>query len=274
MCSRPGEVAGHVRAAAAEATALPVGTLVASGTGDNMAAALGLGLRPGPAGRLSLGTSGTVYAVSGTAPAPTPPARSPASPTRTATGCRWPARSTARSPSTGSPRCSGLDREAVDAGGDVIVLPYLDGERTPNLPHASGLLCGLRHDTDRRAAAAGRLRRRGRGLLAALDHVAADGAPVEADAPLLLIGGGAHGTAWRETLARLGGRALAIPSNDELVALGAAIQAAALLTGEPVAAAAQRLGDPGAVVQEARPADRGRVEAILATLERARPLLS
>src|SRR6185369_7672957 len=38
-------------------------------------------------------------------------------------------------------------REAVEPGAGVTLLPYLDGERTPNLPGASGLLHGLRHDT-------------------------------------------------------------------------------------------------------------------------------
>ncbi|NEB80585.1 xylulokinase, partial [Streptomyces sp. SID14478] len=58
----PGEIAGTVRDASGE---LPFakGTLVAAGTGDNAAAALGLGLLPGTP-VLSLGTSGTVYAVS------------------------------------------------------------------------------------------------------------------------------------------------------------------------------------------------------------------
>jgi xylulokinase len=58
--ARPGEVVGTVRGGE-----LPFakGTLVAPGTGDNAAAAIGLGLRPGTP-VLSLGTSGTVYAVS------------------------------------------------------------------------------------------------------------------------------------------------------------------------------------------------------------------
>ncbi|GGX07849.1 hypothetical protein GCM10010341_31670 [Streptomyces noursei] len=100
----PGEAAGTVRT---DELPLPHGALVSAGTGDNMAAALGLGLRPGQP-VLSLGTSGTVYAVTTRRPAgpPTRPAPSPASPTPAATGCRWPARSTARSPWTGWRRCS------------------------------------------------------------------------------------------------------------------------------------------------------------------------
>ncbi len=62
----PSEQAGVITSAAADATGLRRGTPVGPGTGDNMAAALGLGLGPGDFA-LSLGTSGTVYACS-TAP--------------------------------------------------------------------------------------------------------------------------------------------------------------------------------------------------------------
>ena len=51
------------------------------------------------------------------------------------------------------------------------------------------------------------------------------------DAPLLLVGGGAQGAAWRDAVLRLSGRAVQVPAATELVALGAAIQAASLLTG-------------------------------------------
>lgn len=72
--AQPGEVAGTVHAR--DELPFSKGTLVAAGTGDNAAAALGLGLRPGTA-VLSLGTSGTVYAVS---------TRRPADPTGTVAG--------------------------------------------------------------------------------------------------------------------------------------------------------------------------------------------
>jgi xylulokinase len=77
-------------------------------------------------------------------------------------------------------------------------------------------------------------------LLTGLDAInGATGEPVS-DAPIVLVGGGARGTAWRDTVARLSGRPLVIPRNTELVALGAAAQAAALLTGERPAAIAHR----------------------------------
>ncbi len=41
----------------------------------------------------------------------------------------------------------GLERDAVEDGGEVVVLPFLDGERTPNRPRASGTITGLRHAT-------------------------------------------------------------------------------------------------------------------------------
>ena len=79
---RPAEVVGQTAAGAA----------LSAGTGDNMAAALGLGLQPGDVA-VSIGTSGTAFAVSAV-PAATRPARSPASPTPPAGSCRWSARST------------------------------------------------------------------------------------------------------------------------------------------------------------------------------------
>ncbi|MYW69911.1 xylulokinase [Streptomyces sp. SID8379] len=234
----PGEVAGTVRDASGE---LPFakGTLVAAGTGDNAAAALGLGLRPGTP-VLSLGTSGTVYAVS---------RHRPADPSGTVAGFAdargdWLPLACTLNCTLAVDRIAallGLDREAVEAGGSATVLPYLDGERTPDLPDASGLLTGLRHDTTGgqllQAAYDGAVH----ALLGALDRVLAnDAADADPSTPLLLIGGGARGAAWQQTVRRLSGRAVQVPEARELVALGAAAQAAGLLTGEDPAAVARR----------------------------------
>ncbi|MDF3150052.1 FGGY family carbohydrate kinase, partial [Streptomyces sp. T21Q-yed] len=177
---RPGEVAGTVR----DSHDLPFskGTLVAPGTGDNAAAALGLGLRPGmPV--LSLGTSGTVYAVS---------KRRPADPTGTVAGFAdahgdWLPLACTLNCTLAVDRLAtllGLDREAVEPTTALTLLPYLDGERTPNLPNASGLLHGLRHDTTAgqllQAAYDGAVH----ALLGALDLVLDEDA--DRSAPLLL----------------------------------------------------------------------------------------
>jgi xylulokinase len=259
----PGDAAG---------TTLPglplrAGALVASGTGDNAAAALGLGLAPGQAA-LSLGTSGTVF---------TPSVARPADPSGVVAGFAgahggW-------LPLACTLNCTlavdkiaallGRDREAVEGGGSAVVLPFLDGERTPNLPYASGLLTGLRHDTTPgqilQAAYDGAVYT----LLGALDEVLAVDGGAPSDEPLLLIGGGARGTAWRETVRRLSGRAVRIPVAEELVALGAAAQAAALLTGETPAAVARRWNTTAGPVHDPVERDGAALDRLGAELARA-----
>jgi xylulokinase len=242
---------------------------VAAGTGDNAAAALGLGLRPGTP-VLSLGTSGTVYAVS---------RHRPADPTGTVAGFAdahgdWLPLACTLNCTLAVDRVAtllGLDREAVAPGGSVTLLPYLDGERTPNLPNASGLLHGLRHDTTPgqllQAAYDGAVH----ALLGALDLVLDEDA--DRDSPLLLIGGGARGRAWQQTVRRLSGRPVRIPEARELVALGAAAQAAGLLTGEDPAAVARRWNTTAGPVLEAVPQDEETLARISGVLSDAAPLL-
>jgi len=264
---RPGEVAGTVR----DGHDLPFskGTLVAAGTGDNAAAALGLGLRPGTP-VLSLGTSGTVYAVS---------THRPADPTGTVAGFAdargdWLPLACTLNCTLAVDRVAallGLDREAVEPGTGVTLLPYLDGERTPNLPGASGLLHGLRHDTTGgqllQAAYDGAVH----SLLGALDLVL--DADADRSAPLLLIGGGARGRAWQETVRRLSGRPVQVPEAKELVALGAAAQAAGLLTGEDPAAVARRWDTARGPVLDAVERDQATLDRISEVLSDASPLL-
>lgn len=242
---------------------------MAAGTGDNAAAALGLGLRPGTP-VLSLGTSGTVYAVS---------RHRPADPTGTVAGFAdargdWLPLACTLNCTLAVDRVAallGLDREAVEPGGDITLLPYLDGERTPDLPHASGLLHGLRHDTTGgqllQAAYDGAVH----ALLGALDLVL--DADADLSVPLLLIGGGARGTAWQQTVRRLSGRAVQVPEARELVALGAAAQAAGLLTGEDPAAVARRWGTAQGPVLDPVEQDAAALARISGVLSDAAPLL-
>ncbi|WP_449352898.1 xylulokinase [Streptomyces shaanxiensis] len=264
---RPGEVAGTVR----DGHDLPFskGTLVAPGTGDNAAAALGLGLRPGTP-VMSLGTSGTVYAVS---------KRRPADPTGTVAGFAdahgdWLPLACTLNCTLAVDRVAALlnlDREAVEPVSGVTLLPYLDGERTPNLPNSSGLLHGLRHDTTGgqllQAAYDGAVQ----ALLGALDLVL--DADADRSTPLLLIGGGAQGTAWQQTVRRLSGRPVQVPEAKELVALGAAAQAAGLLTGEDPGAVARRWNTTAGPVLEAVERDDETLARIAGVLSDAAPLL-
>ncbi|MBJ6647444.1 xylulokinase [Streptomyces sp. BSE7F] len=264
---RSGEVAGTVR----DGHDLPFskGTLVACGTGDNAAAALGLGVRPGTP-VMSLGTSGTVYAVS---------EHRPADPTGTVAGFAdargdWLPLACTLNCTLAVDRVAtllGLDREAVEPGRGVTLLPFLDGERTPNLPHSSGLLHGLRHDTTGgqllQAAYDGAVY----SLLAALDLVLDEDA--DPSTPLLLIGGGARGNAWQRTVRRLSGRPVQVPEAKELVALGAAAQAAGLLTGEDPAAVARRWGTAEGPVLDAVERDEETLSRLAGVLSDAAPLL-
>ncbi|MGA5440218.1 xylulokinase [Streptomyces griseoincarnatus] len=264
---RSGEVAGTVR----DGHDLPFskGTLVACGTGDNAAAALGLGVRPGTP-VMSLGTSGTVYAVS---------EHRPADPTGTVAGFAdargdWLPLACTLNCTLAVDRVAtllGLDREAVEPGRGVTLLPFLDGERTPNLPHSSGLLHGLRHDTTGgqllQAAYDGAVY----SLLAALDLVLDEDA--DPSTPLLLIGGGARGNAWQQTVRRLSGRPVQVPEAKELVALGAAAQAAGLLTGEDPAAVARRWGTAEGPVLDAVERDEETLSRLAGVLSDAAPLL-
>ncbi|HEY8545816.1 MAG TPA: xylulokinase [Acidimicrobiales bacterium] len=225
------------------------GAVVAPGTGDNMAGALGVGLRPGDV-VVSIGTSGTVYAVSDTPVAdPTGAVAGFAD----ATGRHLPLVCTLNAtkvteavrrllgPDVDHATFDELALAAPPGAGGLTLLPYLDGERTPDRPGATGVLAGLRSDVTReqltRAAVEGVVC----GLLDGLDALAAH-APV--DGRLLLLGGGGRSRAYRQVLADLTGRPVLVPEGDEHVAAGACVQAAAVLTGTdlPEIAAAWSLG--------------------------------
>ncbi|MBT2507886.1 xylulokinase [Streptomyces sp. ISL-98] len=243
---------GSLTPAAAAQLGLPAGIAVAAGTGDNMAAAVGLGL--GGAGLLdhpvlSLGTSGTVFAATRTRPADTSPALAGFA---GADGTYLPLACTLNCTLAVDKVAAllGLDREDAAPGGEAVLLPYLDGERTPDLPGASGLLTGLRHDTTGRQILGAAYEGAAVTVLRALDEVlracGLDPADPEVAArPLRVVGGGARGRTWVETVRRLSGRPLLIPDAVELVALGAAALAAGAAGGRDAVAVAAGWGTGG-----------------------------
>ncbi|SDL11717.1 xylulokinase [Nonomuraea jiangxiensis] len=204
--------------------------LIAPGTGDNMAAALGVGARPGDV-VVSLGTSGTVFAVT----------ESPsADPTGTvagfadATGRFLPLVATlnaarvmdaaARIAGVGLDELSDLALQAPPGAGGLTLVPYLEGERTPNRPTATGSIHGLSLATATpahlaRAAIEGMLC----GLADALDAMSMRPERV------LLIGGAARSEAVRRIAPTIFGVPITVPPPAEYVANGAAHQAAGLL---------------------------------------------
>ena len=205
------------------------------GAGDNAAAALGLGARAGDV-VVSIGTSGTVFAVSDI---PTAEATGTVAGFADATGRFLPlvctlnaARVLDAGAAMSGTDLDGLSKAALSAppGADGLTLiPYLEGERTPNLPDAAGSLHGLRlaNATSAhlaRAAVEGMLC----GLADGLDALTALGVPVER---ILLIGGGARSEAVRTIAPAILGRPVAVPPPGEYVADGAAAQAAWVLAG-------------------------------------------
>ena len=133
----PREAAGVVTAEAASRFGLAEGTLVGCGTGDNAGAALGLGLGVGEVA-VSLGTSGTAYAVTD-APACDP--SGVVAGFADATGRYLPLAATLNATLAVDRFAEwlGLTRdEAASSSGGVVVAPFLDGERTPNLPSRLG----------------------------------------------------------------------------------------------------------------------------------------
>ena len=212
------------------------GSVVGPGTGDNMAAALGLGVEAGDV-VVSLGTSGTVATVS---ERPTADPTGAVAGFADATGRFLPLVCTLNATKVTATigRLFGLDFDQLDAialsypagAGGVTLLPYFDGERTPDRPTATGLLAGLRNDVSLEQVVRAAFEGVVCGLLDGLDALAAH-APV--DGRLLLTGGGAHSAAYRQIVADLSGRQVVVAGVSEAVATGAAAQAAAVLARRP-----------------------------------------
>ena len=226
----PFETAGTLSADAANRLGLRTDVLVGPGTGDNMGAALGLGLAPGDV-VISLGTSGTVYAVSDT---PTSDESGAVAGFADASGRFLPLVCTlnAMKVTDATARLLGVDHAEFEAlvlhtaagAGGVVCVPYFDGERTPNRPDATGVISGIRSDVSRGELARASVEGVVCGLLEGLDALCAAG--VRVDGRLLLIGGGSRSAAFRRVVADLAQRPVTIPSADEHVAVGAALQAA------------------------------------------------
>lgn len=250
----PQEAAGRLTASAAAELGLPERVVVGPGTGDNMAAALGLGLRPGDV-TLSLGTSGTIYAVAGR---PTHDSTGAVAGFADATGGFLPLVCTLNATKVTDTVASwlgtdaaGLSRMALDAIATAdqtfspILVPYFDGERTPNLPDAAGVFAGLRSTTTREQLALAAHDGVVCGLLDGYDALTA--ASVAVGGRVHLIGGGARSGAYRQRVADLIGRTVVVSDSDETVATGACVQAAVVHSAMAQSAVVQTGDEFGAV---------------------------
>ncbi len=219
-----------------EVAATVDGRLLGPGAGDNAAAALALGMRAGDVA-ISIGTSGVVSAVSAS---PTTDASGMVNGFADATGAFLPLACTLNASRVldAARRILGVDHPGLSAlaleapaGADGLVhVPYLEGERTPNKPNATGALHGMRLANTTpahlaRAAVEGMLC----GLADGLEAMQVLGVPAER---VRLIGGGAQSEAVRRIAPAVLGLDVQVPEPGEYVADGAARQAAWVLAAQ------------------------------------------
>ncbi len=212
------------------------GTPIAAGAGDNAGAALGLQAQPGDV-IVSLGTSGTAFAVSDT---PTHDPSGAVAGFADATGRYLPLVCTLNAARILDAACRILGKTHDEVGRlalaaqpgahGLTLLPYFEGERTPNRPKATGVFAGMNLSNSNqediaRAMVEGMLA----GLADAVDSLVALGVGVNR---ILLIGGAAKNPAVPVIASALFGREVLVPPAGEYVANGAAKQAAWALLGE------------------------------------------
>lgn len=208
----------------------PEGLLISAGTGETMAAAFGLGVGFGDA-VVSLGASGSVSAIHHEALVdPGGIITSYAD----ATGMQLPVvrtlnavralRGTAELLGTDLAGLSELALKSTPGSHGLVLLPYLEGERTPDLPHTAGTLAGLRRESMKpehlaRAAFEGMLC----GLADALDVLRNRGVRVQR---VFLLGSAAELDAVQQLAPALFGTPVVVPQPADYTTLGAARQAA------------------------------------------------
>ena len=211
------------------------GAALSAGTGDNMGAALGLGLLDGDVA-VSIGTSGAAYATA---------AKSSADPSglvsgfADATGRFLPLACTinaarvldvtARMLGVSAETFSALALAARPGAGGVTLLPYLDGERTPNRPAANGVLRGMTtSNTTQENLARAAVEAVLCSLADAIEFLRPAGITARR---VVLTGGAAKSAAVRQIAPAIFGLPVAVPEPAEYVARGAARQAAWALSG-------------------------------------------
>ncbi len=232
------------------------GAKLGAGTGDNMAAALGLGLGDGDVA-VSIGTSGTAFCVTDS---PTADPSGSVAGFADASGRYLPLVATVNAArvlavvgnllGVDHAEFADLALSAPPGSGGLTLLPYLDGERTPNRPNATGVLRGFTSGVTRADLA--------RAAVEALLCSLADAVDALGVAPqrVLMIGGAARNPAIQQLAPAIFGTDVLVPAPAEYVALGAARQAAWALAGSaeppqwPAANARVLTADPTPEVRE------------------------
>ena len=223
------DVVGTLHPQAATAFGLSRECLVSAGGGDNMMGAIGTGnVREGVV-TMSLGTSSTVYAFSEKAIGDR---HGRIAPFCSSSGGWLPLVCTMNSTNVTACMLNLVGRDvsyisealaATRPGADGITfLPFLNGERTPDLPNAQGSMFGF---TANNLTSANMVRATVEGVtygvLAGLNLILEHRTPEQ----ILLIGGGAKSQGWRQLIADATGSLIQAPTAAESGCVGSAIQA-------------------------------------------------
>jgi xylulokinase len=268
-------VIGQLRPEAAEALGLAPGVPVTAGGGDNMCAAIGAGaIHAGPV-VVSLGTSATAF---GYRDEPAIDPLGEVSAFCDSTGAWLPLACTLNctavvdwARSFAGPSAPDVDTALVASppgARGLTFLPYLSGERTPDMPRVAGSLHGLRLEHGPADVVRSAVEGVTDGLAFALDALGRTGVVPER---LVAVGGGANSDAWLQMVADMTALPTARPASTEAAAEGAALQARWVIDGvepEPPAVAANwepradpALDEARARLASAREAARGAVPA-------------
>lgn len=236
----PQEPAGPITSEAARALGIDPSALVGPGGGDQHLAAQGIGLRAGDVA-YSLGTSGVVFA---TTPDAIHDVTGAIDGVANTTGGYLPLVCTlnAAKVTDAATRLLGVTHAelsdlALAAPLDPnrpVLAAYLDGERSPRLPWARGMLAGLTSDVTREQFALAAYEGVVLGLVRGQHQIASFGVPTAGR--VLVVGGGARSAAYRQVIADMTGSEVYTVDANEATARGAAVQAAAIVLGTTVSA--------------------------------------
>lgn len=226
----PDKPAGRVNAAAAAHFGIPEGVLVAAGGGDNMMSAIGTGTVRDGFLTMSLGTSGTLYGYS-SRPVVDPEGNLAAF--CSSTGGWLPLLCTMNC-TVASEQIRALFGMSIDemnvraasapVGAEgIVVLPFFNGERIPNLPQGrAGILGATAANFTKENIARAAMEAAIFGMRIGLESFRKLGFTAR---EIRLVGGGAKSGLWREIAANVTGLPVRVPKEEEAAALGAAIQA-------------------------------------------------
>jgi len=226
----PYEPAGYVTSEASELFGIPEGILVSSGGGDNMIAAIGTGVVSDGVMTMSLGTSGTLFGYSDK-PVVDPEGNIAAFcsstggwlPLLCTMNCTVATEVMRKLLKVGVEKIDELAGQSKAGSGGLIMLPYFNGERTPNFPNGKGTLTGMDMDNVTEA-----------NLIRCSMEAAIFGMKVGLDSfiklgfkpeEIILTGGGSKSIKWRQIAADILGTTIVVTDNAEAAAMGGAVQA-------------------------------------------------